>query len=311
MTPDESILARLSDLSPREFENLVFDCAKAIGISNLVWRTPGADGGRDMEGLVYTRDISGHQKTDIWYVECKRYNTSIDWPTVWKKIAYADVLDADVFFLVTNNNPSPKCESKIQEWNAKKKKPIIRVWRGYDFPSFLRSQPSISASYGLAPNLSPAQGQLISLSDLILRITHSAYAACIFDHDPLPALETASALSELLHHRLADFQSFGRFVSGPKALLAPQYDWLHAEGRTHAWEDVSLRALATFLHYLWQCDTVDLRCNDQSAAFRAHGVRTEVDISSDANLPEVLTWCRSEMLPFDQPNQQMEFLQRS
>ena len=99
MTQDNTILTRLAHLSPREFENLVFDCARAIGIRNLIWRTPGPDGGRDIEGQVYTRDISGHEKIETWYVECKRYNKSIDWPTVWKKTSHADVLHADVFFL--------------------------------------------------------------------------------------------------------------------------------------------------------------------------------------------------------------------
>lgn len=311
MTQDDTILTRLAHLSPREFENLVFDCARAIGIRNLIWRTPGPDGGRDIEGHVYTRDISGHEKIETWYVECKRYKKSIDWPTVWKKTSHADVLQADVFFLVTNSNPSPTCESRIQAWNTKRRTPAIRIWRGYDFPSFLRSKPSIAASYGLAPELASKQAQLISISDLILRITQSAYSACIFDHNPLTALETAAALSELLHHRLGDIQMYGRFVAGPKASLVPQYNWLQVNGRTHAWEDVSLRSLATLLHYFWQCDTVELRCDERTATFQPCGARTNIDLASDENLSEVLTWCRSEMLSFDKEAQQILLRQRS
>ena len=187
----------------------------------------------------------------------------------------------------------------------------FEFWRGYDFPSFLRSQPSISASYGLALDLSPKQKQLMFLSDLILKITHSAYSAFVFGHDPLPALETASALSELFHHRLDDFQNYGRFVSGPKAIVSPQYDWLKAEGQTDAWEEVSLRALATFLRYLWQCDTVELYCVEQSATFRAHGSRIEADISSDANISEMLIWCRSELVAVDNSKQQIVCRQRN
>ena len=295
MATDDTILARISALSAREFENLVYDCMKVIGVRNLIWRTPGADGGRDIEGQVYQRDISGHQTIDTWYVECKRYKTSINWPTVWKKISYADVSNADVFFLVTNSNPSPNCESLIKAWNSEKKKPAVRVWRGYDFPSFLRLHLSVSASYGLIHNPLPPQHQVTPIADLILRITHSAYSARVFERDSLYALETASALTELFRHRLNDLQQFGRFVPGQNALYLPQYDWLRVSGATHAWEDVSLRALSTFLHHLWQCDHIMLHCENQSAEFTARNPHCGPIVSDDPNFLEVLTWCRCEV----------------
>jgi hypothetical protein len=35
-------------LTPTEFENLVFDLLISRGMVNVAWRTPGADGGRDI-----------------------------------------------------------------------------------------------------------------------------------------------------------------------------------------------------------------------------------------------------------------------
>jgi hypothetical protein len=45
-----TLLKSLHDLSPRQFENVVYDLVSAAGLRNAVWRTPGADGGRDIEG---------------------------------------------------------------------------------------------------------------------------------------------------------------------------------------------------------------------------------------------------------------------
>jgi restriction endonuclease Mrr len=76
------MLEKIKKLEPRRFENLVFDLVQIIGLENVVWRTPGADGGRDIEGDMEVRDMSGGLVLQKWFVECKRYRASIDWPTV-------------------------------------------------------------------------------------------------------------------------------------------------------------------------------------------------------------------------------------
>jgi hypothetical protein len=96
-----------TNLSPYQFENLTYDLLQAAGLKRLVWRTPGSDGGRDIEGLYTAIDFSSYHYTQKWYIECKRYSSSIDWPTVWNKIAYADARKVDFLLLVTNSNPSP------------------------------------------------------------------------------------------------------------------------------------------------------------------------------------------------------------
>lgn len=136
-------------LSPDRFENLTFDLLQAAGLKNLVWRTPGADGGRDIEGVFSSVDFSKRHRTEKWYVECKRYSNSIDWPTVWNKISYAESTGADFLLLVTNNNPSPKCETEIENWNNSKKPVLVRIWRGYELEGILRNYPQIASKYGL------------------------------------------------------------------------------------------------------------------------------------------------------------------
>jgi len=57
--PIELAVRNFSDLAPSEFENFSFDILNAAGVRNLTWRTPGADGGRDIEGSIFVTDFSG------------------------------------------------------------------------------------------------------------------------------------------------------------------------------------------------------------------------------------------------------------
>jgi hypothetical protein len=83
------MLSKLKTLTPQDFENLTYDLLMLAGIRNLVWRTPGSDGGRDLEGLYNRVDFADGVVSEVWYFECKRYQSAIDWPTVFGKIAYA------------------------------------------------------------------------------------------------------------------------------------------------------------------------------------------------------------------------------
>lgn len=65
-------LKKLRELDDTDFENLVFDLMTAQGMLNVTWRTPGADGGRDIEGTVVHSDFSLTRTEQKWYVECRR-----------------------------------------------------------------------------------------------------------------------------------------------------------------------------------------------------------------------------------------------
>src|SRR5258706_15282013 len=110
--PTAALNDQLGSLHERDFENLVFDLAIAAGLRNATWRTPGSDEGRDIEGELTTVDFSGHTSVQKWYIECKRYSSSVDWPTVWEKIAYADAHAADYLLVVTTSHLSPQCKNQ-------------------------------------------------------------------------------------------------------------------------------------------------------------------------------------------------------
>lgn len=82
-----TLVTRLKQLAPQEFENLACDLLFLSGLQNLRWRTPGADGGRVLEGEFSTIDFSSEHMVQSWYIECKRYSKSLSWPTVYEKLA--------------------------------------------------------------------------------------------------------------------------------------------------------------------------------------------------------------------------------
>lgn len=311
MNESEKIISRISNLSAREFENLVFDCMRAIGVKNLIWRTPGPDGGRDMEGQVYVRDISGHEESQLWYIECKRYSTSINWNVIWKKIAAADSRGADVLLIATNNNPSPSTENRISNWNRKKRKPSLRVWRGYQFPPFLRSNTTISASYGLVDDPLSDTTLSVQLSTVIASMAQSAYSSHIFGQDKSFALEAAASLSELYVHRLSDLKNYGKFVVGPQALAIPDFDWIDVRGRIDNWEEVSLRAILTGVRYFSQCDHICLTAENGSIILNLDEPRYWGFLEYNSSFLELLVWARCEMVQVEGMDETVKFIQRN
>ena len=119
---------RFHALTPSQFENLAYDLLTWRGMRNAAWRTPGADGGRDIEGSYEVQDLSGAHQSQKWYVDCKRYASSVGWPTVYEKLSYADSNGADFLLIVCTPSVSPQCRTEIDKWNAKSPKTKIRTW---------------------------------------------------------------------------------------------------------------------------------------------------------------------------------------
>src|ERR1700675_1626165 len=110
-----SFLKTLVDLTPTQFENLAFDLLTWRGMRNAVWRTPGADGGRDIEGAVDFRDLSGTIESSKWNVDSKRFTPSVDWPTVFEKVSYAKNHGAEYLLIVCTPSVSPRCRDEIEK----------------------------------------------------------------------------------------------------------------------------------------------------------------------------------------------------
>lgn len=271
----DSILQRILALAPDQFENLVYECARARGVKNIVWRTPGADGGRDIEGLTVDTDVSGATDTKKWYIECKRYSSTLDWPTVRVKIAYAESNDADFLLVATTTNPTPQCENEISKWNALKRRPQVRFWRGYDLPNIVRGVPHIATMFGLAPDPREANASLIPLAQVATRAAQACYARNYFNPTDTSSIETVAAVSELFSVRLNDLKDFNRPAAGPTVRGQQLFDWLDVRGDLSSWEDTSLRAVVSFLRYEYHAQNGILTCDNNDLILSLENVRKD------------------------------------
>ncbi|RYF50884.1 MAG: hypothetical protein EOO38_04590 [Cytophagaceae bacterium] len=285
------ILDRIARLTPNQFENLTYECIKAAGLKNVVWRTPGADGGRDIEGISFARDISGQDVVQKWYIECKLYSTSLDWPTVWNKIAHADAQNADFLFIVSNSNPSPMCETRIEEWNAARKRPIVRFWRGYDLPSFLAVHQRIAVMYGLSEGDQRIDASVLPLTIAIAKTAQAAFLSDSFGNSPTVALEAAAALSELLSKRLDRLKKYGIFSPDADAGETLDFDWLRQTGSSAAWEGVGLRAILAFARHIAGAGSAQLDVGEEIATLILEEARFKISGTGAVDLDMIAGWC--------------------
>lgn len=286
-----SILSKLGKLSPTVFENLIYDLVTSLGFAGVIWRTPGADGGRDIEASFHQRDALGEQVSQSWYIECKRYRSSISWPTIYSKISHADAHGADFLLLATNSNPSPSCESEISRWNCAGRSPAIRVWRGYQIVSTLSLYPAIEVKFGLSAGHDVQQLALQPLLLDITKIVHAANAAAITGGSPEEALFAAAVIGELIQQRMADFAQYGQstFVSSWEA---PPENWLTGDPPPDAAEEVGLSAFAGALRYVTAAQGVCLRRQGDSWQALPVSHRLALSESAVGLLRRIAMWTR-------------------
>jgi Restriction endonuclease len=289
----------ISILTPTEFENMTYDLLQVVGMKTLVWRTPGADGGRDIEGVFPIMDLSGHFSQQRWYVECKRYSSSIDWPTVYRKVAHADANGADFLLLVTNSNPSPDCESEIANWNESKRTVRIRAWRGYELDRILTGYPSVAAKHGLLEGggLSEISFQRIMLE--LMKAAQASYVANQLRQDASAGLEAGAALSELVSLRMDQLRTYGRTLPPVPAATAPDYQWLDWNGLNWPWDEAGLRAFLAFFRYATGAKRVRLETVGIEGKLVPIEARCRLTDTVRRTLVEVALWSDIEISSLD------------
>lgn len=235
-------------LSPEQFENLTFDIVTALGLRNAVWRTPGSDLGRDIEGEYFISDLSGQYQSQKWYVECKRYASSVDWPTVWNKIAYAENHNADILLFVTSSSLSPQAVDQVRFWNDSNKKPTIRFWGGVELCAKLNLHSQIAKKYGLKSDVDSKLEAFFPSIDFLLRITNSISPE--IGEVSQAKLVLLHAFSELITNRMLDVQSGFGFCF--KEHTANDYfDWVDTDNVSFLpFDKYSMRALLAYLCFV-------------------------------------------------------------
>lgn len=257
------IVNKLKSLDPKLFENLSYDLLIQSGMTNLVWRTPGSDKGRDLEGEYPVIDFSGTGFTEKWYIECKRYESSIDWPTVFGKLSYAINNGADYLLMITTSNFSTNCVDEVNSWNASNKYPKIRCWPGYHLENYLHMFPSIILKYGLIISQPIVPPAFLDLAQAVAKATAAAMG-----RDSIKSTETenleltfAGTLAELIQAKMQQYELEGK--------ISPSYFKKDVDGfeldvyteDIYKVDKFALRAMLAYIHILKKKDTIHIGPN--------------------------------------------------
>jgi hypothetical protein len=279
-------------LSATEFENLTFDLLQEMGLENLVWRTPGPDGGRDIEGDLPIRDLSGSLAHQHWFIECKRYSYAVDWPTVWNKLSFASNNDADFLLFVMTTTLSPTCETEISKWNLRKIRPAIRAWRGYQLEGILSRFPAVRLKYGLLEAHKDNGASFVALAVDAMKFTQSAYAAAELGQQNGGSLEAAAALAELLSARMQDFETVGKIVIAGIDPKVDLYPWLTISSPNDLppVDRFGFRALASVFRAALHCEAVSVKEDEGTMAMLPEGKRLGMTSSALSVLQRVAFW---------------------
>ncbi|TDR82997.1 restriction endonuclease [Paludibacterium purpuratum] len=282
---DMMTIRTLTDLSPSEFENLTLDLLARLGLKNSVWRTPGRDGGRDIQGDEFMDDFSGYTSQKSWYVDCKRYSGTVSWPTVWEKIAFADSNNADVFLLVTTSTLSPQAVDEVNRWNDTRRAPSIRFWNGHDFDHRLSLHTDIQVKYGLSSQpIQDAAPAIVELSKILLKYTNSIAAQVEFGRTTEGPLAAIQAISELITARLGEIELTGHISVQRFRAEVDAYEWLKdAESISLlGFDRFAVRAIAALIRcYSKATDMVVARIEDSPNAVEIRGQGIPETLLSD------------------------------
>ncbi len=244
------MLDALKAMDDRVFENLAFDLLALSGVQNLVWRTPGIDGGRDLEGTIQKVDFSGHVTAERWYFECKRYSASVPWPIVHEKVAYAQNADAEYLLFITTSGLSPQCVDEVNVWNTKKRTPLIRQWPGHYLATTLAAQKQLSLKYGLARPDDALPLSTWALSLEIAKAAQAANSAVAFARNPNGYIELSACLADLMTGRISDYGLHAHAVYAAFRAEEDAFPWIVLSPSSGTWpvDRLAFRALLAALH---------------------------------------------------------------
>lgn len=200
----------LDSLSPTIFENLCFDIIRGMAFQNPTWRTPGADGGRDIEAWRSTVDPTFASSQEKWFIECKRYKAAVDWPTIHEKIAHAEALDADYLFVMTTSSASPTSIDRISAWNALNKRPRVRFWGKHDIVAHICIRSELRLKYGIGDISADALG-FAGVSLEMAKAISTIHSLSVFNRETTTAIEYANALARCWTERVSQVRSLGVF----------------------------------------------------------------------------------------------------
>ena len=141
-----------SEISPTDFEKLVFHLIDEMGFSNIQWRKGGAgnsatDGGRDLEATFWTVKPSGSKEEKYWF-EVKHRKNQLEKMQVQNTVINAAGDKAkDNVLIITNSTISNPTLDWVNNFQAVNPTPSIAIWQGHDLELILRKNPRTLAKF--------------------------------------------------------------------------------------------------------------------------------------------------------------------
>lgn len=304
---------KITDLSPSELEGLSFDLLLRLGLKNLVWRTPGRDGGRDLQGEFFVEDISGFTNRQSWYVDCKRYTKSVSWPTVWEKISFAESNSADILLIVTTSSLSPQAVDEVNRWNEKRNRLAIRFWNSVDLESRLKVYPEISIKYGLSSNPEESKGlAILPLTRILLKFSNSAHSCQVFGYGQKEKkLNVVYSISELIANRLSEIDRNEHVSVYSYKASEDSFDWIGGDSviEKYGLDKYAFRALSSYIYHTSSGDRLNISERNNMAYIEmekplpVHAQEDLINISLLSNIQVFFRENRVEMARSDIPNE--------
>jgi hypothetical protein len=292
------MLSKIKKLSATNFENLIYDILAVLGLENAVWRTPGRDIGRDIEGIYFITDLSGHRQPQKWYIECKKYKSTIDWPTIRNKLSYAESHAAEFLLVVTTATASPQAVDEINRWNSINYKPKIRIWGGYKIVQILEELPAIQIKYGLYINpITAAAASVLPISAITLKFTQAAYSESVFREIGAPTLEAAAAMADLSTRRLEQIENTGNW-SNESTKEIDIYAWVEIQAGIDVskFDRYALRALLCIYRIMVKGTVIEIKKDSSGNILLSSDGKRKLEKAQRSDLLAIAFWGNFEII---------------
>lgn len=138
------------DLSPTDFEELVFDLLETIGFVNVDWRkgTPKdaspSDRGRDIEAQLLVTDIDGHQRFERWFVDAKHYEKGVPPEAIQGLVTWSQAERPDVALVAASGYLSNPAKDWIDQYRRNQTPSFrLRHWERPQLNRMISEHPDV------------------------------------------------------------------------------------------------------------------------------------------------------------------------
>jgi len=138
------------DITPEDFEKLVFFLLDAIGAKNIIWRKGGegissSDQGRDLECTFHIMGDKGKIEEEYWWVEIKYRKKTLEKTTVQKGVTNSKGAPPHIkkFLIITNTQVSNATIEWVKEFDKKYPNLKTIIWQFFDLEQLILKHPRI------------------------------------------------------------------------------------------------------------------------------------------------------------------------